>query len=160
MVENRPDWCISRQRLWGVPITVYYCANCKTEVLTKDMLDHLVKLVEANGADIWFEKEAKELMPKNSTCPHCQSSEFTKETNILDVWFDSGVTHAAVLEKRENLQSPADMYLEGSDQHRGWFHSSLLESVGTRGRAPYLSVLTHGFVVDGGGLHRRYPHLR
>ena len=151
MVENRPDWCISRQRLWGVPITVYYCANCKTEVLTKDMLDHLVKLVEANGADIWFEKEAKELMPKDSTCPHCQSSEFTKETNILDVWFDSGVTHAAVLEKRENLQSPADMYLEGSDQHRGWFHSSLLESVGTRGRAPYLSVLTHGFVVDGEG---------
>lgn len=106
MVENRPDWCISRQRLWGVPITVYYCANCKTEVLTKDMLDHLVKLVEANGADIWFEKEAKELMPKDSTCPHCQSSEFTKETNILDVWFDSGVTHAAVLEKEKICSRP------------------------------------------------------
>jgi isoleucyl-tRNA synthetase len=151
MVENRPDWCISRQRLWGVPITVYYCAKCKNEVLTKEMLDYLVALVEKGGADIWFEKEATDLMPKGSVCPHCQSSEFTKETNILDVWFDSGVTHAAVLEKRPDLRSPADMYLEGSDQHRGWFHSSLLESVGTRNRAPYLSVLTHGFVVDGEG---------
>jgi isoleucyl-tRNA synthetase len=151
MVENRPDWCISRQRLWGVPITVYYCAKCKAEVLTKEMLDYLVALVEKGGADIWFEKETKELIPKGSACPHCQASEFTKETNILDVWFDSGVTHAAVLEKRADLRSPADMYLEGSDQHRGWFHSSLLESVGTRNRAPYLSVLTHGFVVDGEG---------
>jgi len=151
MVENRPDWCISRQRLWGVPITVFYCGKCKTEVLTKKMLDYLVKLVEAGGADIWFEKDAEDLMPKGITCPHCKSSEFTKETNILDVWFDSGVTHAAVLETRKDLHSPADMYLEGSDQHRGWFHSSLLESVGTRGRAPYLSVLTHGFVVDGEG---------
>ena len=151
MVENRPDWCISRQRLWGVPITVFYCGKCKAEVLTKKMLDYLVKLVEAGGADIWFEKEAQDLMPKGTTCPHCKSSEFTKETNILDVWFDSGVTHAAVLEIRKDLHSPADMYLEGSDQHRGWFHSSLLESVGTRGRAPYLSVLTHGFVVDGEG---------
>ena len=151
MVENRPDWCISRQRLWGVPITVYYCAKCKAEVLTKEMLDYLVGQVEKSGADIWFEKDTKDLMPKGSACPHCHSSEFTKETNILDVWFDSGVTHAAVLEKRENLQSPADMYLEGSDQHRGWFHSSLLECVGTRDRAPYLSVLTHGFVVDGEG---------
>jgi len=151
MVENRPDWCISRQRLWGVPITVYYCAKCKAEVLTKEMLDYLVALVEKGGADIWFEKDAKDLMPKGSVCPHCKSTEFIKETNILDVWFDSGVTHAAVLEKRPDLRSPADMYLEGSDQHRGWFHSSLLESVGTRGRAPYLSVLTHGFVVDGEG---------
>jgi len=151
MVENRPDWCISRQRLWGVPITVFYCAKCKKEVLTKEILDHLVALVEKNGADIWFEKEAKDLMPPRTLCPHCKSSEFTKEVNILDVWFDSGVSHAAVLEKRKELSSPCDMYLEGSDQHRGWFHSSLLESVGTRGRAPYLSVLTHGFVVDGEG---------
>ncbi|MCX5848250.1 MAG: class I tRNA ligase family protein, partial [Deltaproteobacteria bacterium] len=96
-------------------------------------------------------KEPKDLMPKHTTCPHCHSTEFTKEVNILDVWFDSGVSHAAVLEKRKDLSSPADMYLEGSDQHRGWFHSSLLESVGTRGRAPYKSVLTHGFVVDGEG---------
>lgn len=151
MVENRPDWCISRQRLWGVPITVFYCAKCKNEVLTREILDHLVGLVEKGGADVWFEKEPKDLMPENTTCPHCHSTEFTKEVNILDVWFDSGVSHAAVLEKRAELRSPADMYLEGNDQHRGWFHSSLLESVGTRGRAPYLSVLTHGFVVDGEG---------
>jgi isoleucyl-tRNA synthetase len=151
MVENRPDWCISRQRLWGVPITVFYCARCKNEVLTQEILDHLVELVEKGGADVWFEKEPKDLMPKHTTCPHCKNTEFTKEVNILDVWFDSGVSHAAVLEKRKDLSSPCDMYLEGSDQHRGWFHSSLLESVGTRGRAPYKSVLTHGFVVDGDG---------
>jgi isoleucyl-tRNA synthetase len=151
MVENRPDWCISRQRLWGVPITIFYCAGCKKEMLTKEMLDYLVALVEVSGADIWFEKEARDLMPQGTICPHCRSSEFIKEVNILDVWFDSGVSHAAVLEKRQDLRSPADMYLEGSDQHRGWFHSSLLESVGTRGCAPYLSVLTHGFVVDGDG---------
>ena len=151
MVENRPDWCISRQRLWGVPITVFYCAKCKNEVLTKEILDHLVGLVEKGGADVWFEKEPEDLMPKHTACPHCNGSEFTKEVNILDVWFDSGVSHAAVLEKRADLSSPCDMYLEGSDQHRGWFHSSLLESVGTRGRAPYKSVLTHGFVVDGDG---------
>ena len=151
MVENRPDWCISRQRLWGVPITVFYCAKCKNEVLTKEILDHLVGLVEKDGADVWFEKEPEDLMPKHTACPHCNGSEFTKEVNILDVWFDSGVSHAAVLEKRKELNSPCDMYLEGSDQHRGWFHSSLLESVGTRGRAPYKSVLTHGFVVDGDG---------
>jgi len=151
MVENRPDWCISRQRLWGVPITVFYCAKCKNEVMTREMMDHLVALVEKNGADVWFEKDPKDLMPKHTTCPHCKGTEFTKEVNILDVWFDSGVSHAAVLEKRADLNSPCDMYLEGSDQHRGWFHSSLLESVGTRGRAPYRSVLTHGFVVDGEG---------
>jgi len=151
MVENRPDWCISRQRLWGVPITMFYCTKCKKELLTKEMVDHLVKLVEISGADIWFEKEAGDLMPAGIKCPNCKGEEFTKETNILDVWFDSGVSHAAVLEKRKDLRSPADMYLEGSDQHRGWFHSSLLESVGTRNRAPYLSVLTHGFVVDGEG---------
>jgi isoleucyl-tRNA synthetase len=151
MVENRPDWCISRQRLWGVPITVFYCAECKNEVLTQEILDHLVELVKKGGADVWFEKEPKDLMPKHTTCPHCKNTEFTKEINILDVWFDSGVSHAAVLEKRADLSSPCDMYLEGSDQHRGWFHSSLLESVGTRGRAPYKSVLTHGFVVDGDG---------
>jgi len=119
--------------------------------MTKEILDNLVGLMEKGGADVWFEKEPKELLPKHTNCPHCHSTEFTKELNILDVWFDSGVTHAAVLEKRPELSSPCDMYLEGSDQHRGWFHSSLLECVGTRGRAPYKSVLTHGFVVDGDG---------
>ena len=151
MVENRPDWCISRQRLWGVPITMFYCKDCDGELMTQEILDHVVGLVREHGADVWFEREAKDLMPAGTRCPKCGGSDFKKETNILDVWFDSGVSHAAVLEQRPNLSSPADMYLEGSDQHRGWFHSSLLESVGTRGRAPYRNVLTHGFVVDGEG---------
>jgi len=152
MVENRPDWCISRQRLWGVPITMFYCSECGREFLTQAILDHVVGLVREHGADVWFDREARDLMPPGTVCPHCQSAgAFRKETNILDVWFDSGVSHAAVLETRANLRSPADMYLEGSDQHRGWFHSSLLESIGTRNRAPYKTVLTHGFVVDGEG---------
>ena len=151
MVENRPDWCISRQRLWGVPITMFYCKECDSELMTQEILDHVVGLVREHGADIWFEREAGDLMPAGTRCPKCGGGDFKKETNILDVWFDSGVSHAAVLEHRPNLSSPADMYLEGNDQHRGWFHSSLLESVGTRGRAPYLNVLTHGFVVDGEG---------
>jgi len=151
MVENRPDWCISRQRLWGVPITIFYCADCRTEVMTKEMMDYIVALVREHGADVWFERDAKDLMPAGISCPSCKGTSFKKETNILDVWFDSGVSHAAVLETRSDLRSPSDMYLEGSDQHRGWFHSSLLESVGTRQRAPYKNVLTHGFVVDGEG---------
>ncbi|MBA4421709.1 MAG: isoleucine--tRNA ligase [Syntrophus sp. (in: bacteria)] len=151
MVENRPDWCISRQRLWGVPITMFYCKECDSELMTQEILDHVVGLVREHGADIWFEREAGDLMPAGTRCLKCGGGSFKKETNILDVWFDSGVSHAAVLEHRPNLSSPADMYLEGNDQHRGWFHSSLLESVGTRGRAPYLNVLTHGFVVDGEG---------
>jgi len=151
MVENRPDWCISRQRLWGVPIILFYCKDCDTVVATKEILDHVVSLMREHGADVWFEREPKDLMPAGSACPNCKGTTFRKETNILDVWFDSGVSHAAVLETREYLRSPCDMYLEGSDQHRGWFHSSLLECVGTRGRAPYRTVLTHGFVVDGEG---------
>ncbi|MCX5854477.1 MAG: isoleucine--tRNA ligase [Deltaproteobacteria bacterium] len=151
MIKNRPDWCISRQRLWGVPITMFYCNHCKSEVMTTDIMAHVVKLVGEYGADVWFEREPKDLMPAGTVCPACGKDTFTKETDILDVWFDSGVSHAAVLEKWSTLRSPADMYLEGSDQHRGWFHSSLLESVGTRGRAPYKTVLTHGFVVDGEG---------
>jgi isoleucyl-tRNA synthetase len=115
------------------------------------MMDYIVALVREHGADVWFEREAQGLIPAGTVCTHCQNNTFKKETNILDVWFDSGVSHAAVLETRPNLRSPSDMYLEGSDQHRGWFHSSLLESVGTRNRAPYESVLTHGFVVDGEG---------
>jgi isoleucyl-tRNA synthetase len=151
MIENRPDWCISRQRLWGVPITMFYCRECNGEVMTQEILDHVVGLVREHGADVWFEREAGALLPGGIRCPKCGGGDFRKETNILDVWFDSGVSHAAVLEHRPYLNSPADMYLEGNDQHRGWFHSSLLESVGTRGRAPYLNVLTHGFVVDGEG---------
>jgi len=151
MVENRPDWCISRQRLWGVPIAMFFCDSCHGAVMTEAILNHVVGLFEQYGADVWFEREPRDLMPAGTVCPHCSGSSFSKEMNILDVWFDSGVSHAAVLERLPHLKSPADLYLEGSDQHRGWFHSSLLESMGTRGRAPYKSVLTHGFVVDGEG---------
>jgi isoleucyl-tRNA synthetase len=151
MVENRPDWCISRQRLWGVPIAMFYCKACDSELMTQEILGHVVGLVREHGADVWFDREPKDLMPAGTCCPKCGGADFRKETNILDVWFDSGVSHAAVLEHRDNLFSPCDMYLEGNDQHRGWFHSSLLESVGTRNRAPYRNVLTHGFVVDGEG---------
>jgi isoleucyl-tRNA synthetase len=151
LIENRPDWCISRQRAWGVPITVLYCLECGKVVITKEILDHVTRLVAESGADIWFIKPEEELVPPGTTCPHCGSQRFKKETDILDVWFDSGVSYAAVMESREYLDSPSDLYLEGSDQHRGWFHSSLLCSVGTRDMAPYRSVLTHGFVVDGSG---------
>ncbi len=151
MIENRPDWCVSRQRAWGIPITVFYCSSCKQPVVTQQVIDHIVRLFEAEGADIWFEESTNHLLPRETQCPECGGKDFKKETDILDVWFDSGVSYAAVLEKRKDLGFPASLYLEGSDQHRGWFHSSLLTSVGTRGRAPYLSVLTHGFVVDGEG---------
>ena len=151
MIANRPDWCISRQRAWGVPITVFFCKQCGNLVLSKEIIEHVAGLVEVSGADIWFTESVEKLLPSGTTCPECGSGDFEKETDILDVWFDSGVSYAAVLEKRDYLNSPADMYLEGSDQHRGWFHSSLLCSVGTRGQAPYHHVLTHGFVVDGSG---------
>lgn len=150
MVENRPDWCVSRQRAWGVPIAICTCKACGKSLVSKEVFDHIVSLVEKSGADFWFEKEASEILPAGTRCA-CGGQEFSKETDILDVWFDSGVSHAAVLENNPKSQWPADMYLEGSDQHRGWFHSSLLESVGTRGRAPYKAVLTHGYVVDGKG---------
>ena len=151
MIEKRPDWCISRQRAWGVPITLFYCTDCKKFLITQEILDNLIRKVEKEGADIWFQESADQLLPPGTTCPECGSARFEKETDILDVWFDSGVSYAAVMEARDYLDSPADLYLEGSDQHRGWFHSSLLCSVGTRGTAPYRSVLTHGFVVDGAG---------
>ena len=151
MIENRPDWCVSRQRAWGIPITVFYCSGCRQPLVNQETVQHIARLFEEKGADIWFEEGAGHLLPKGTRCAHCGGNDFTKEMDILDVWFDSGVSYAAVLESREDLQFPASLYLEGSDQHRGWFHSSLLTSVGTRGRAPYLSVLTHGFVVDGEG---------
>ncbi len=151
MIENRPDWCISRQRAWGVPITVFYCEKCESLHMTKEIADHIHALFTEHGADVWFEKEVDELLPGDPVCSKCGNTTFVKETDILDVWFDSGVSHAAVLEERPELRWPADLYLEGSDQHRGWFHSSLLTAVGTRGRAPYDAVLTHGFVVDENG---------
>ena len=151
MVEGRPDWCISRQRSWGVPIIVAYCEKCGEALDDGKIMHHIADQFEATGSDIWFEKDAAELLPAGTRCPACGHDKFTKETDILDVWFDSGVSHAAVCEHRDYLVSPTDMYLEGSDQHRGWFHSSLLESVGTRDRAPYKAVLTHGFVLDKDG---------
>jgi len=147
MIENRPDWCLSRQRSWGVPIPVFHCSECKTVYVTRASVDKIHALFTEHSSDIWFEKDAKFLMPEGATC-ECGATSFTKDHNILDVWFDSGVSHAAVLEERQGLQRPADMYLEGSDQHRGWFHSSLLTSVGRTGKAPYKAVLTHGFTVD------------
>ena len=151
MIENRPDWCVSRQRAWGIPITVFYCSACKKPLADEKTIHHVAHLFEEKGADAWFEEGVSHLLPEGIRCSHCGGKDFNKETDILDVWFDSGVSHAAVLERRSTLESPASLYLEGSDQHRGWFHSSLLTSVGTRDRAPYRSVFTHGFVVDGEG---------
>jgi isoleucyl-tRNA synthetase len=151
MVEARPDWCISRQRAWGGPITVFICAGCRKPLMDQGIVDHLLGIFEKDGADAWFARPVEELLPAGAVCTKCGGKMFNKETDILDVWFDSGVSHAAVLERTEGLTSPADLYLEGSDQHRGWFQSSLLASVATRHRAPYKAVLTHGFVVDGAG---------
>ena len=150
MIENRPDWCISRQRAWGVPITAFNCKACGEILCSREIFAHIAGLIKEHGADFWFEKEVSDLLPEGVTCS-CGEKEFDKTNDILDVWFDSGVSHAAVLESDPDLAWPADLYLEGSDQHRGWFHSSLLESIGTRGRAPYKTVLTHGYVVDGKG---------
>ncbi len=148
MLENRPDWCISRQRFWGVPIAVFYCKNCGHVLAEKELFEGVAKMVEENpqGADLWFEKPAEELLPEGYRCPVCGSQEFIKEEDILDVWFDSGSSHAYVL-RRRGIQK-ADLYLEGSDQHRGWFQASLLESVASYSEAPYKAVLTHGFTVD------------
>jgi isoleucyl-tRNA synthetase len=150
MVERRPDWCISRQRAWGVPIVAFHCRRCGAVLLTPEILEGIIQRVRGQGADFWFEAPAADLLPPGTVCG-CGAADFKKETDILDVWFDSGVSWAAVLEPDPDLALPADLYLEGSDQHRGWFHSSLLTRVGTRGQAPYQGVLTHGFVVDGEG---------
>jgi isoleucyl-tRNA synthetase len=151
MMENRPDWCISRQRAWGVPIIAFTCKQCGELLLDRTIVDHVAEIVEKEGADAWFVRQTKELLPAGTKCRKCGSGDLEKEMDILDVWFDSGVSHAAVLKQRQELVWPADMYLEGSDQHRGWFQSSLLTSVATTGRAPYRTVLTHGFTMDGAG---------
>ncbi|PIE57023.1 MAG: isoleucine--tRNA ligase [Desulfobulbus propionicus] len=150
MVAARPDWCLSRQRSWGVPVTVLTCDDCGEVLKSSEVCDRIDELFGKEGADAWFRHEAAAFVPENVRCA-CGCRSFTKESDILDVWFDSGTSHAAVLEPHPELQSPADLYLEGSDQHRGWFQSSLLSAVGTRGQAPYRSVLTHGYVVDGQG---------
>lgn len=153
MIEFRPDWCISRQRQWGVPIMALLCEDCgeawNDPNWMRDLCDRFAK--HPTGCDYWYEAELSEIVPEGLACPHCGGNHWKRETDILDVWFDSGTSFAAVLEQRPELAYPADLYLEGSDQHRGWFHSSLLVSEGTRQRAPYKAVLTHGYVVDGEG---------
>lgn len=148
MVADRGDWCISRQRTWGVPIPIFYCKECNKEIINDDTISHLQMLFAEHGSDVWWARETKDLVPLGLTCPECGGTEFRKETDIMDVWFDSGSSHMAVLESRPGLKWPADLYLEGSDQHRGWFNSSLSTSVAVRGTAPYKAVLTHGFLVD------------
>ncbi len=148
MVAGRPDWCISRQRSWGVPIPAVDCTRCGQPLLTGALVERTAAVFEQYGADAWYERPIEEFLPDRTACPSCGGTTFERESNILDVWFDSGSSHEAVLPFREGLKWPADLYLEGSDQHRGWFHSSLLVGLGTRGRAPFDAVLTHGFVVD------------
>jgi isoleucyl-tRNA synthetase len=148
MLANRPDWCISRQRAWGVPIPAVDCTKCGEVLLTPALVERAASVFDVYGADAWYERPIEEFLPAGLACPSCGGTAFERERDILDVWFDSGSSHEAVLPFRSELTWPADMYLEGSDQHRGWFHSSLLVGLGTRGRAPYRQVLTHGFVVD------------
>lgn len=150
MVRDRGDWCISRQRAWGVPIPVFYAEN-GDPIITDETINHVADLFREHGSNVWFEREAKDLLPEGFTHSGSPNGEFRKETDIMDVWFDSGSSHQAVLEERDDLQRPADLYLEGSDQYRGWFNSSLSTAVAVTGKAPYKGVLSHGFVLDGEG---------
>jgi len=151
MVENRPDWCLSRQRYWGVPIPAFTCQSCGMSFSNAEIIKKVAERARERGADVWFEEPAGTFLPHGTKCAKCGSDNFKKEEDILDVWFDSGVSHQAVLKARSELSFPADLYLEGSDQHRGWFQAALITSMGIDGRAPYKKVLTHGFVVDGEG---------
>ena len=151
MITERSDWCISRQRKWGVPIPIFYCDQCGADIVTPETIDHIANLFHDHGSNIWFEKTADELVPEGFVCPKCGHKHFSKESDIMDVWFDSGSTHAAVVDQRDELHFPADVYLEGGDQYRGWFQSSMLTSIATKGVAPYKQIITHGWTVDGEG---------
>lgn len=156
MIRDRQDWCISRQRSWGVPIPAFYCDDCGKWIITPETMKKVEEIVEKEGTDAWWAHSAEELLPEGFKCPHCGGTHFHKEKDIMDVWFDSGSTWNGVLrypheESWKDMSYPCDLYLEGSDQHRGWFHSSLLTSVAVNGHAPYKAVLTHGFTMDGEG---------
>ena len=151
MVKDRSDWCISRQRTWGVPIPAFYCEDCGEVILTGDRVRRVADKIRSLGSNCWWELTPDELVGDLAVCPKCGSKHLRKDSDIMDVWFDSGTSHTAVLENWEDLSWPADLYLEGSDQHRGWFQTSLLNSVATRGTAPYRTVLTHGFIMAGDG---------
>ncbi|MFH1752727.1 MAG: isoleucine--tRNA ligase, partial [Candidatus Omnitrophota bacterium] len=149
MIEKRPDWCLSRQRLWGVPVPAFYCLECNRVLLDAKVIRKVAEVIREEGSDSFFKKDAEEFMPPETKCRHCKGGAFRKETDIVDVWFESGVSHQSVLKRFG--QFPSDLYLEGSDQHRGWFQSSLITSMAIEKRPPYGAVLTHGFVVDGEG---------
>ena len=151
MISERNDWCISRQRVWGVPIPIFYCDSCGADIVTPETIRHVAALFREHGSNVWFDREADELVPAGFRCPKCGHTHFTKESDIMDVWFDSGSTHAAVLDERPYLHFPADVYLEGGDQYRGWFQSSMLTSIAAKGVAPYKQIITHGWTVDGEG---------
>ncbi|WP_256831199.1 MULTISPECIES: isoleucine--tRNA ligase [unclassified Paenibacillus] len=151
MIADRGDWCISRQRAWGVPIPIFYCRSCSEPLVSEATIEHVALIFEREGSNAWFLKDEKQLLPDGTVCSKCGHDHFRKETDIMDVWFDSGSSHSAVLETREELQWPADLYLEGSDQYRGWFNSSLITSVAVKGSAPYKGILSHGFTLDGEG---------
>lgn len=151
MMEMRPDWCLSRQRYWGVPLPIFYCEKCDEPLMTGESMKAVQELFGREGSDAWFKYEAEDILPKNTKCLKCNENRFRKETDILDVWFDSGVSYEAVVRSHPDLSFPSDLYLEGSDQHRGWFQHSLITAMGTLKKGPFKTVLTHGFVVDGEG---------
>jgi len=151
MLKGRPDWCVSRQRVWGVSIPVFYCAKCTAAVADPAVIHHVADIFEKESGDAWYTREANDLLPAGYTCKECGANEWTKETDILDVWFDSGVSSVAVLENRDELRWPADVYIEGGDQFRGWFNSSLMVGLADHDRTPYKTVITHGWTLDGQG---------
>jgi isoleucyl-tRNA synthetase len=151
MIADRGDWCISRQRAWGVPIPIFYCRSCNEPLVNNETIEHVANIFEEEGSNAWFQREEKDLLPAGTVCSKCGHDHFRKETDIMDVWFDSGSSHVAVLETREELQWPADLYLEGSDQYRGWYNSSLITGVAVKGQSPYKGILSHGFTLDGEG---------